>query len=143
MPSDASTSPHTAQHTSMEASCICTMLVAISTASRHCECFEPKRPSHTHVLKSPMLSPGSSARPTAIYFDVANPLQKSEGQGVVDAIQRNPADLWPWLPSLGWSLGVGGEHFPAPCDRFSQPRPPEAMSCAQPLHIKITFPDLF
>ena len=101
VPSNASTSPHAAQHTSVEASCICTMLVAVSAGSHHCGCFEPKCLLYICMLKS-LMSPN-------MYFDMANPLQRTEAQSTLGTIQHNPVDLWSWLPSLVWWLGMGCE----------------------------------
>lgn len=49
----------------------------------------------------------------------------------------------PGLPLWCRHLGRGWEHFPACCDRFFQPRPPQALSCTQTLHIEIVFADIF
>lgn len=70
---------------------------------------EPKHLFYAHMLKSLMLSPDSPVRPTTTYFDMANPLQRTEAHSIVDTLQHNPVDLWSWLPSLVWSLGMGGE----------------------------------
>jgi len=122
MPSNASTSPRAPQHTSMEARCTCTVLVAISAAPHLCERFEPKCLFYVRMLKSLMLSPDSPVMPITMYFDMANPLQRTEAKSVVDSQSSWPVVLAPLSAVVTWD--GGWEHLPASCDRFFRPRPP-------------------
>lgn len=124
VPSNASTSSHAAHHTSVEASRICTVLVAISAASHHCGLWTETSLlcACAEVTDVVTRQPGEAYNYVFGHGQSTSKDWSPQHCGYVSAQSSWPVVLASLSGVVTWD--GGWEHFPACCDQFFQPRPP-------------------